>query len=830
MAKKLPIHIDTIRRSEVLQVPSIPINTYAENFSSEVARYGEAKLIQVLHAMMVIREFETMLDTIKKLGEYQGVKYTHAGPAHLSIGQESASVGQCLALEKDDLIFGSHRSHGEIIAKCLSCIHVMAEEDLQNILEHYQGGYIYKIIEQHHTSDAISDRAIHCVLYGLLAEIFARDNGFNKGLGGSMHAFFPPFGSMPNNAIVGGSADIALGAALYKKINRKPGIVIANVGDAAMGCGPVWESLILASMDQYHTLWQDNKGAPPYMLNIFNNFYGMGGQTVGETMGCHYMARVVAGINEHALHAERVDGFNPLAVADAVRRKKQLLIDGRGPVFMDTITYRISGHSPSDASSYRTKEEIDEFIEHDVIQSYKKTLLDNTILSESDVQSMDEMVKRTMKKTFDLVIDETITPYVQASVIESLMFSHKTHVSNDAQQAQVLISYEENPRVEQLSTKKRYAYDNTEKAYPKIKQYTLRDAIFEAVLYNAYTNPDLVIYGEENRDWGGAFACYRGLTESLPHYRLFNSSISEAAIVGTGVGYALSGGTALVELMYCDFLGRAGDEVFNQMPKWQAMSGGTLTMPLVLRVSVGDKYGAQHSQDWTALLSHIPGLMVFYPVTPYDAKGMLHYALTHDDPVVFVESQKLYGMGEEFYVTGVPEECYEIPLGEPAVRTQGKDITIVTLGPSVYHALAAHKMLLEQYDVSSEVIDLRFVNPLNYEKILTSVRKTGKVLLVSNASERGAFMHTVASHITENVFEYLDAPPVVLGSQNWITPPAELESSFFPNEYTIVDTVHQCLISLDRQKKTGTTMSTSLRENTSIQTGAEKIRRNKLGV
>ena len=149
----------------------------------------------------------------------------------------------------------------------------------------------------------------------------------------------------------------------------------------------------------------------------------------------------------------------------------------------------------------------------------------------------------------------------------------------------------------------------------------------------------MVAYGEENRDWGGAFACYRGLTESLPYHRLFNSPISEAAIVGTACGYALEGGRALVELMYCDFMGRAGDEIFNQLAKWQSMSACILEMPVTLRVSVGSKYGAQHSQDWCALVNHIPGLKVVFPSTPYDAKGMLNTALAGSDPVIFLKAK-----------------------------------------------------------------------------------------------------------------------------------------------------------------------------------------------
>src|SRR6059036_1636920 len=176
----------------------------------------------------------------------------------------------------------------------------------------------------------------------------------------------------------------------------------------------------------------------------------------------------------------------------------------------------------------------------------------------------------------------------------------------------------------------------------------------------------MIAFGEENRDWGGAFAVYRGLTEALPYHRLFNSSISEGAIVGTAVGYGLEGGHALVELMYCDFMGRAGDEIFNQMAKWQAMSAGVLTMPLVLRVAVGAKYGAQHSQAWTSMVAHIPGLKVMFPATPYDAKGMLNLALRGTDPVVFFESQRLYSETEMFVAGGVPEGYYEVELGLPA--------------------------------------------------------------------------------------------------------------------------------------------------------------------
>jgi 2-oxoisovalerate dehydrogenase E1 component len=306
----------------------------------------------------------------------------------------------------------------------------------------------------------------------------------------------------------------------------------------------------------------------------------------------------------------------------------------------------------------------------------------------------------------------------------------------------------------------------------------------------------MIAFGEENRDWGGAFAVYRGFTEALPYHRLFNSPISEAAIAGAAVGYALEGGRVVAELMYADFMGRAGDEIFNQLSKWQAMSAGQLKMPAVLRISVGAKYGAQHSQDWTALVHHIPGLKVVYPVTPYDAKGMMNAALAGTDPVVFFESQKIYDFGEMFVEQGVPEGYYEIELGEPSVKRTGRDLTIITFGPALYTAVMAADELQAKYGISAELIDLRSANPLNYAPLVESVGKTGKALLVCDAVERGCIMQTVAATLTQLCFDDLDAPPVVIGSRNWITPAAELEALFFPQPAWILDAIHERILPL----------------------------------
>ncbi len=818
MPKSIVVDPKQVRKSEELQIGSVLVNQYKSDPKKELARYGKEKLVRMYYDMLTIREFETMLNDIKTQGSYRGIEYNHKGPAHLSIGQESTAVGLCVNLGVEDFIFGSHRSHGEILAKCYSAIPQLDDDSLSSIMKEYLGGDTLRAVESLPYAD-VRDLAENFVLYGTLAEIFARKAGFNRGLGGSMHAFFAPFGSMPNNAIVGGSADIAFGSALYKRVNRKPGIVIANIGDASMGCGPVWEAMMLSAMDQYRQLWdKDIGGAPPIMFNFINNFYGMGGQTAGETMGYRILARVGAGVNPENMHAERVDGYNPLAVADAIERKKKILSEGRGPVLMDTITYRISGHSPSDASSYRTKEEVALWEEADGVRSFGEYLTENKILSASEVGKLQERVISKITQALNLAVPLETSPRVSGEYIGSVMFSNTPTDRMEERQPEVLMPLSENPRVQQNARKARYAYDENGKELSKMKVLSYRDALFEAVIHRFYQDPTMVAYGEENRDWGGAFAVYRGLTEALPYHRLFNASISEGAIVGSGVGYALSGGRALIELMYCDFMGRAGDELFNQAAKWQSMSAGVLKMPLVVRVSVGSKYGAQHSQDWTSLAAHIPGLKVMFPATPYDAKGMLNLALRGTDPVIFFESQRLYDIGEYFEKGGVPEGYYEVPEGEPAIRRTGKDLTIFTIGATLYRALEAAEELSERYGVEAEVIDGRFINPLAYDKIIESVKKTGRIVLASDACERGSYLHTVASTINELAFDYLDAPPAVVGSRNWITPAAEMEEEFFPQKEWIIDTIHERVLPF--RDHTSTT----------VQTGGEILRRNRVGL
>jgi 2-oxoisovalerate dehydrogenase E1 component len=244
------------------------------------------------------------------------------------------------------------------------------------------------------------------------------------------------------------------------------------------------------------------------------------------------------------------------------------------------------------------------------------------------------------------------------------------------------------------------------------------------------------------------------------------------------------------------------------------MSGNIIKMPVVVRVSVGSKYGAQHSQDWSSLVAHIPGLKVVFPATPYDAKGLMNSALQGTDPVIFFESQRIYDIGEMFHTSGVPVDYYEIPLGEPDIKRAGDDLTILTIGATLYPAIKAADILLKEYGLNAEIIDARTLVPFNYEPVINSVKKTGRIVLASDASSRGSYLKEMAQTITELAFDDLDAPPVVVGSRNWIIPAHEMENFFFPQPEWIIDAIHEKIIPLkDYTGKTDYSAGKSLKLN-----------------
>ncbi len=460
MAKELLIDPALVRSQAELAFDSIAINSYVPDLTRERAAYGDDALERIGRDMILVREFELMLNAIKREGAYLGIEYRHAGPAHLSIGQEAAAVGQAFTLSSVDKVFGSHRSHGEVIAKGLSAIHSTAEDELRTAFGSWSDGAIQEVVDARLADDDFQQYAINYLLYGMTAETFGRRTGFNRGLGGSMHAFFPPLGIYPNNAIVGGSGPLATGAALYNRLQASPGLVVASIGDASTGTGPVWESFNLAGMGQLESLMDEkHRGGLPVVFFVVNNFYGMGGQTIGETMAYDRLARIGAGINRHNMHAQTIDGNNPFAVIDAMETARRHLDEGEGPVLIDCQTYRLSGHSPSDASSYRTKDELDLWTAVDPIDSYFARLVEGGVVTADRQAELKNWAETSIAAALEVAIDQSVSPRLELrsdpDVMAGITFNDTAIDLDDAPAGETIVPVDELSHLQALGRKAR---------------------------------------------------------------------------------------------------------------------------------------------------------------------------------------------------------------------------------------------------------------------------------------------------------------------------------------------------------------------------------------
>jgi len=303
-----------------------------------------------------------------------------------------------------------------------------------------------------------------------------------------------------------------------------------------------------------------------------------------------------------------------------------------------------------------------------------------------------------------------------------------------------------------------------------------RDALRAALMEEMRRDARVFVIGEEVGRYGGAYAVTKGLFEEFGAERLVDAPISEASTVGLGVGAAITGLRPVVELMYVDFVGLAADQIGNQMAKVRYMTGGQVTVPMVLRTQggTGRSAGAQHSQSLEAWLAHVPGLRVVMPATPADAKGLLKTAIRSDDPVVFIEHKALYAMKGE-----VPEGEHLVPFGQAALVRNGNDLTIVTYSRMVHYALEAAQKLAAE-GISAEVIDLRTLNPLDMDTVLASVRRTRRALVLNEAHRTAGFCSELAARITEELFDVLEAPVSRVAAKDVPVPATLLEKLSIP--------------------------------------------------
>ena len=323
-----------------------------------------------------------------------------------------------------------------------------------------------------------------------------------------------------------------------------------------------------------------------------------------------------------------------------------------------------------------------------------------------------------------------------------------------------------------------------------MREIEYKEAIKEALDEEMQRDPDVFLIGEDIGIYGSSFRETQGLFEKYGPERIIDTPISESAIVGSGIGAALTGCRPVVAIMFIDFMTLAMDQIINQAAKIRFMSGGKLKVPMVIRTQGGYCIGmaAQHSQSLEALYYHIPGLKLVMPSNSYDVKGLLKTAIRDNEPVLFIEHKLLYTKK-----CPVPEEEYTIPFGKADIKKEGKDITIISYSKMVHDSLAAADEL-EKENISCEVVDLRSLNPLDESTLLGSVKKTGRCIIISEACKKGSIASDIAAIINEKVFDYLDAPvKIVAGLDTPIPYNSGLGAVSVPDKNDISNAVKEML-------------------------------------
>ncbi|NLJ48627.1 MAG: pyruvate dehydrogenase (acetyl-transferring) E1 component subunit alpha [Candidatus Atribacteria bacterium] len=630
------------------------------------------------------------------------------GTTHLYIGEEAVAVGACNAIHSDDYITSTHRGHGHCIAK-------------------------------------------GATLREMMAELFGKMTGYCKGKGGSLHIADLNAGNLGANGIVGGGIPIATGSGLTSKYKKTGKVTVCFFGDGASNTGAFHEAVNMAAT------WK-----LPVVFVCENNLYAMS-TPVREAFP---ILDIAERGQAYGMPGIVVDGMDVLAVMEAVEQAAERARRGEGPTLIECKTYRYLGHSKNDPRAYRTKDEEKQWKERDAIKRFRKWLLENTIATEEEIQTIDEEVENEITEAVEFADS---SPYPPLEEIVKDVYVEEDFAEKERKKGvKIVLSFNE--------------YNNNQ----TLRNITYRDALNEALREELNHDSNVVLIGEDIGLYGGAYGVTRGLWQDFGDERVRNTPISEAAIIGCCVGAAITGLRPVGELMYVDFAGLAMDQIYNQGAKIRYMFGGKALVPMVIRTEggCGRSSGAHHAQSLEAWFMHVPGLKVVMPATPFDAKGLLKSAIREDNPIIFIEHKMLYNTKGL-----VPEDEYLIPIGVADVKKSGTDVTVIAYSRMLLVAMEAAEML-EKEGIHIEIIDPRTLLPLDIDTIVTSVKKTGKVIIVSEACKTGGPGGEIGMQIIENAFYYLDAPLVRLGAADAPVPCSRyLEDNSIPQAQDVVNAV-----------------------------------------
>jgi 2-oxoisovalerate dehydrogenase E1 component len=650
-------------------------------------------LERFLTTMIRIRRFDERVTELFKAGHVKGT-------AHSYVGEEAMATGTCANLRRDDYIVGTHRGHGHCIAKGAS-------------------------------------------IKEMMAELFGKETGYCKGLGGSMHIADMDLNILGCNGVVGAGLPIANGAGLSSRLRKSDQATICFFGDGASSQGTFHESLNLAAV------WK-----LPVVFVCENNQYALS-TSYKRTVAVDAVAdRAVA----YGIPGVTVDGNDVIAVYEAVHEALVRARRGEGPSLIEGKTYRWMGHSMrAELAPYRSKEEEAEWIQRDPIVRLEREMLDQQLITPDRLAHIRQEIEEELE---DAVKFAERSPEPTVEVMERALYA---------------------PRLAVSAPPPKHGHE-----------LTVTEALNEALKQEMRRDPRVFVMGEDVGLIGGIFRVTHGLYDEFGADRARDTPISEATFVGCGLGTAVTGMRPVVEIQIWDFVACAMDQIVNQIAKFRYMLGGKPTVPLVIRGPQGGgiRMAAQHSQSLESWFIHIPGLTVIAPSTPYDAKGLLIAAIRDDNPVIFLEHKLLY---QPVMKEPVPEEPYALPIGKADIKRAGTDVTIVATQMMVHRALRAAEKL-DSEGISTEIIDPRTLYPLDEETIVDSVKKTNRLVIVHEAVKRGGVGAELSAALIEQAFGYLDAPPLRIGARDVPMPYNDiLERATIPGEDEIIAGVREVL-------------------------------------
>ena len=585
------------------------------------------------------------------------------------------------------------------------------------------------ILPMHRNLGVFTTREIP--LNRLFSQFQGKLSGFTKGRDRSFHFGTQEYKLVGMISHLGPQLGIADGIALSNKIKKNKKSTLVFTGDGGASEGDFHESLNVAAV------WD-----LPVIFCVENNQWGLSTPSE-EQFRCKQF--IDKGIG-YGMNAIQVDGNNILEVIRTVRKINEEIRENPKPYLLELMTFRMRGHEESSGTKYYPEGLQDEWAKKDPVLNFELYLLEQGILTKESIEEIKKTFKNEIQAGFDTAnAEDAIIPNIEVELADIYApFKQEVQKPNG-------------PLVE-----KRFI-----------------DAIQEALIQSMERYPDLILMGQDIAEYGGAFKVTEGLLEKFGKERVRNTPLCESAILGASLGLSISGMKAMVEMQFADFVTCGFNQIINNLAKINWRWGQNADVVVRMPTGAGTAAGPFHSQSNEAWFFHTPGLKILYPSNPYDAKGLLNAAIEDPNPVLFFEHKGLYRSIKE----EIPSDYYTVEIGKAAIVSEGKDFTIITYGAGVYWAKEA---LTKFPETSAEIIDLRTLLPLDTESIYTAVKKTGKVIVLHEDCMMGGIGGELAALISENCFEYLDAPVVRVASLDTPVPFAvALEEQFLPKERLI---------------------------------------------